>query len=394
MPNKRHARKTHRDAVRMASTGDLEAALTGFNSAARDYRAHLASRPTDHPARTELAELLASQAAAHRTAGDPASAATALTEQLTHLRELGLPRGPVAAVELDLAEAHLGAGRILTAATGADNAIRSYDRRDAAGPEHPGFTELATALARNARILHRTADPDLSVGAADQAARMLMATPGIENDPARLDHLRSALSLAIQLHTAAGRNPLATGARRLFARYFPGTEPHTAPSPPPLTLRASLEAAAASRILADVKLIDRLCPDPAGHAAPPAISARCDPGLATVALHALSGTVDALRTARPHHAWRVATEIHYLLTAADRQGERNLRLNFRDHGPVWAGMLLALADTAPVATPLAADLAGVLSGLLDRLHSRHAVDDRSELVMDSMRFIKANPGPR
>ncbi|WP_026931625.1 hypothetical protein [Glycomyces tenuis] len=393
MPNKRHARKTHRDAARLASAGNHQTALTGYHRAAAEYRDHLRTRSDDESARTELAELLAQVAASENALKQPGRAAVALTERLRHLRELDRPRTELAEVELDLAEAHLRAGHLLTAATAADSAVRSYDRRDAVDPSGPTFWALAAALARNARILHHAADPDLAVGAADQAARMILAIPGQGDEAARRDYLRDVLGLAVELHAAAGRDAYARSAARLLAEHFPGADP-AAPhrsAAPPLTLRAALVAAGRLGVFADANLIDRLCPDPVAHDAPPAISARCDPGLAPVALHAVGGAVEALRVSHPALAWRMATEIHYLLAAADREGERNLRLNFRDHGPVWLAMLLALTDAVRRQRDLAADLAGVLADLVERLRSRHAAE--GALVASAAKFIELHhPG--
>lgn len=393
MPNKRHARKTHRDAARLASAGDHRSALTAYHRAAAEYRGHLHARPDDAAARTDLADLLAQVADSENATKQPGRAAAALTERLHHLRELDLPQTVLADVELDLAETRLRAGHLLTAATAADSAVRFYDRQDATDPSGPLFWALATALARNARILHHTADPDLAVGAADQAARMILAVPDRGDEAARQDYLRDVLGLAVELHAAAGRNAYARSAARLLAECFPGTDT-AAPPPnptPPLTLRAALAAAARLGVFADANLIDRLCPDPVAHGAPPAISARCDPGLAPVALHAVSGAVEALRSSHPALAWRMATEIHYLLTTADRDGERNLRLNFRDHGPVWLAMLMALTDMVRRRRELAADLAGVLADLLGRLRSRRAAD--VALIAPAERFIELHhPG--
>ncbi|WP_026925150.1 hypothetical protein [Glycomyces arizonensis] len=391
MPNKRHARKTHRDAARLASAGNHRTALTGYHRAAAEYRAHLKTHGGDDAARGELAELLEHIADAEHALGDHARGAAALTERLVHLRELDRPRTLIAVAELDLAEAHLRAGHLLSAAVRGDDAVRSYDRRDAADPASSEFGHLAAALARNARILHRTADPDLAVGAADQAARMILAMPDEIEDTARLDYLRDVLGLAVELHTAAGRAAYARSAASLLAKHFPDAGPAAAVGGPPLTLRAALTAAGRLGAFADANLIDRLCPDPVAHDAPPAVSARCDPGLAPVALHAVAVAVDDLRSSHPALAWRMATEIHYLLSAADREGERNLRLNFRDHGPVWLGMLMALTDAVARRPNLAADLAGVLAELLERLRSRHAAD--GVLVAAAMKFIEVY-GPR
>ncbi|GAB3651513.1 hypothetical protein [Glycomyces tarimensis] len=388
MPNKRHARKMFRDAQRLASAGDHRTALTGYHRAAHEYRSSLATRDDD-TARTELAETLGHIAHANTRLSSHDHAATALAERLHHLTELARPRPELTEAELDLAEAHLRAGHLLSAATRGDNAVRPYDRRDAADPTQPAFAHLAAALARNARILHHAADPDLAVGAADQAARMLLATPGIDTDPERLAYLREVLGLAVELHTAAGRAPFARSAARLLAKFFPeAAPPGPAGGDAPLTLRAALVAAGRLGAFTDANLIDRLCPDPVSHAAPPAISARCDPGLAPVALHAVVGAVEALGSSHSAVAWRMATEIHYLLAAADKQGERNLRLNFRDHGPVWLAMLLSLTDTAAHRPDLAADLARVLAQLLERLRSRHAAE--GPLVSAATRFIAAH----
>ncbi|WP_100444376.1 hypothetical protein [Glycomyces xiaoerkulensis] len=388
MPNKRHARKHHRDATRLASAGSLRTALTGFGRAAAAYRSYLEARGDD-TARDELADLLAEQARVHTALGEHTRTAKALTERLEHLRQLEADRGRIAATELDLADAYLRSGRLLTATTCADGAVRAYDHREATDPAEPGFSELACALSRNARILCRAADPDLAVGAADQAARMLLAIPDLGSDPARPVHLRQALALAVELHAAAGRSSFAQGAARLLAEHFPSQEPPwpAADAARPLTLRSALASAGRLRAFSDPKLVDRLCPDPASHSAPPAVSARCDPGLAPVALHAVQGAVEALRASHPSIAWRMATEIHYLLTAADRQGERNLRLNFRDHGPVWMTMLLCLAESAARTPALAADLASVLAELLERLRLRHAADGHGPLASAAERFI-------
>ncbi|HLU29358.1 MAG TPA: hypothetical protein VKZ65_13020 [Glycomyces sp.] len=388
MPNKRHARKTHREAARSASAGDHRSALTGYRHAAAEYRAYLRFRFDDDPARTELADLLGHIAEAESALGRHAGAAAALTERLACLRELDHSRSQLNGAELDLAEAHLRAGHLLSAAAAADGATRSYDRRDAADPASPVFAEMAAALARNARILRRTADPDLAVGAADQAARMLLALPAHTEDEQRRSHLRTALGLAVELHTAAGRTAHARTAARLLAERFPDAAPDGTRGAPPLTLRAALTAAARLGAFADANLVDRLCPDPAAHDAPLSIASRCEPGLAPVALHAIGGAVATLRGSHSAVAWRMATEVHYLLAAADRAGERNLRLNFRDHGPVWLGMLMALTGTAERRPDLAADLAGVVSGLLERLRSRHAAD--GPLAEEAAAFVAAH----
>src|SRR5690606_33328100 len=148
MPNKRHARKTHREAARSASAGDHRSALTGYRHAAAEYRAYLRFRFDDDPARTELADLLGHIAEAESALGRHAGAAAALTERLACLRELDHSRSQLNGAELDLAEAHLRAGHLLSAAAAADGATRSYDRRDAADPASPVFAEMAAALAR------------------------------------------------------------------------------------------------------------------------------------------------------------------------------------------------------------------------------------------------------
>ncbi len=115
MPNKRHARKTHRDAARLASAGDHRSALTGYRRAAAEYRAYLRFRFDDDAARTDLADLLGGIAEAETALGRHAGAAAALTERLACLRELDHSRSLRNDVELDLAEAHLRAGHLLSA---------------------------------------------------------------------------------------------------------------------------------------------------------------------------------------------------------------------------------------------------------------------------------------
>ncbi len=389
MPSKRHARRMHRDAARLASTGNHRTALAGYRRAAAEYRAYLQTRTGDHTARTELVDLLADVSTAEQALNEHARSAAALTERLDHLRELDRPRAQIAAAELDVAETHLQSGHLLTAATRADSAVRSHSRRDAADPHTAAFWDLATALARNARILHRTADPDLAVGAADQAVRMLLAAPDRDRDPRGRDYLRDALGLAVELHTAAGRTAYARTAARLFESRFPEAGPAAAAAAaPPLTLRAALTAAGRLGVFTEANLIDRLCPDPVAPDAPPAVTARCDPGLAPIALHAIGPAVVDLRTSHPSLAWRMATEIHYLLTAADREGERNLRSNFRDHGPVWLGMLMALTEGVARRPNLAADLSAVVTDLLGRMRSRYAGE--GPLVEAAQRFVNAH----
>lgn len=383
MPSKRGARKAARDGTRLAGIGDYAAALAAFDHAAAEYREHLTYR-TDPDAQRDLVDLLEKTAASRAAAGDRPGAAAALAERLRHLTDLGEPARDLAAAGLDLADAHLSAGHLLSAATVADDAVRAHDHsRTAEQREHDAFAEVACALARNARILAAAGDPDLAVGAADQSARMLLSLN--EATESQRQHLRSALTLACRLHAAAGRQSLAAGAGRLLARHFGETGPAETEQARPLSLRGALEAASRLGTFGDTSLIDRLCPDPASHAAPPAISARCDPGLAAVALHAVAGAVELLQSSHAPVAWRLATEIHYLLTAADRQGERNLRLNFRDHGPTWLGMMLCLTGTAARSPALGADLAGVLEQLLERLRLRHASGGHDQAV--AQRYI-------
>ena len=386
MPNRRHARRTHRDAAKLAAADNHQGALAVYASAAAEYRSCLAVHPGDTAARTDLAELLADRAASHTAIGELTEAYAAQHERITIIATLQTVPREHASARLDHAEAAARIGRYLTAATEADAAVSLLDETDPTDPHGPGFAELATALARTARVFHRAADPDLAVGAADQAARMLIAADiGGEL-------LRDSLRLAAALHAAAGRTDLARSATELLAKRFPGTEPITTNAP--LTLRAALQTAVRMGAFADPALIDRLCPDPAGRTAAPTISSRCDLGLAAVALHASEAAVDLFTRARPHPglAWRIATEVHYLLTAADRQAERNLHLNFRDHGPAWLATLLALTTTGERG-PITTDLATALADLCERLHTRHAAADHEPLIIAATRFVKAHTDP-
>jgi len=396
MPNRRHARRTHRDAAKLAAAGNHQGALAVYAHAEAEFRGCLAVHPEDRGTRGDYAELLADLAASHTAVGEIAEAYAAQRERVAVTA--GLQAGPVeqAAARLDLSEAAAGAGRLMTAATEADAALGLLDDVDPADPGSPGFTTLADAIARAARVYARAADPDLAVGAADQAARMLIAArhadpggfgaQGVGLD-ATAGLLRDSLRLAAALHAAAGRAAHAQIAADLLARHFPGTVPPTAPIP--LTLRAALETAMRMGAFLDPRLIERLCPDPAGHDAPATISARCDPGLAAVALHAAEPAVDVLAASHPNLAWRIATEVHYLLTAADRLGERNLRLNFRDHGPAWLAMLMALTATGKQG-PILGDLAAALAELCVRLRTRHAAGDHDPLVIAAHRFVAAH----
>jgi hypothetical protein len=391
MPNRRRARRTHRDAAKLAAAGNHQGALAIYAHAEGEFRGCLAVHPEDRATRSDFAELLADLAVSHAAVGETAQAYAAQRERVAITA--GLQAGPVeqAAARLDLAEAAVGAGRLLTAAVEADAALSLLDDVDPTDPGSPGFATLADAVARAARVFARAADPDLAVGAADQAARMLIAARQAASggfgpdDTAGL--LRDSLLLAAALHAAAGRMAHARGAAELLAKHCPGVEPITAP--PPLTFRASLETALRMGALLDPALIERLCPDPAGHEAPPTVSARCDLGLAAVALHAAEPAVDALARTHPGLAWRIATEVHYLLTAADRQGERNLHLNFRDHGPTWLAMLMALTETGKQG-PIMRDLATALAELCERLHTRHAAADHQPLVAAATRFIASH----
>lgn len=396
MPNRRHARRTHRDAAKLAAAGNHQGALAVYAHAEGEFRGCLAVHPEDRGTRSDFADLLADLAASHTAVGEVAEAYAAQRERVAVTA--GLQVGPVerAAARLDLAEAAVAAGRLLTAATEADAALGLLDDVDAADPASPGFATLGDAIARAARVYARAADPDLAVGAADQAARMLIAArrhaepvgSGVLDGTAEL--LRDSLRLAAALHAAAGRPSHASGAADLLVRHFPGATPPTAPIP--LSFRAALETAMRMGAFGDGRLIDRLCPDPAGRDAPATISARCDPGLAAVALHAAEPAIDALAPTHPNLAWRIATEVHYLLTAADRLGERNLHLNFRDHGPAWLAMLMALTATGKQG-PILADLAAALAELCERLRTRHAAADHEPLVVAANRFI-ADHGDR
>ncbi|SDD02719.1 hypothetical protein [Glycomyces harbinensis] len=386
MPNRRHARRTHRDATRLAAAGNHQGALAVYASAAAEYRGCLAVHPGDLATRADFAELLADRATSHTAVGETAEAYAAQHERVTIITALDTPAGDRSLARLDLAEAAARVGRYMTAATEADAAVSLLDETDPTDPHGPGFADLANALARAARVFHRAADPDLAVGAADQATRMLIAVD------AGGELLRDSLRLAAGLHAAAGRTTVARSAADLLAKRFPDVEPVAAK--PPLTFRGALQTAVRAGAFADPALIDRLCPDPAGRHAAPTISARCDLGLAAVALHACEQAVDLFARARPHPAlaWRIATEVHYLLTAADRQAERNLHLNFRDHGPSWLATLLALTVTGERG-PITADLATALADLCDRLHTRHAAADHEPLIVAATRYVRANTDP-
>ncbi|RRR98361.1 hypothetical protein [Glycomyces terrestris] len=381
MPNRRFARRTHRDAVRLAAAGDAAGAQAAFAAAAAEYRDRLDRHPGDRGAREDFADLLAARAGAHAAAGDAAGAFAAEAERHRVAGPLGAPAPARARQRLDFAEAAVRAGRLLTAAVQADAALHGLEDTDPTDPAAPGFADLAAALARAARVFGRAADPDLAVGAADQAARMLLASGR------RDELLRDSLRLAAALHAASGRGAHARGAKDLLGKHFPDAAP--APAPNLVTLRGALQAAAGMGAFADAALVRRLCPDPAGRGAPPTVSARCDLGLAAVALHAAEPAVEALARTSPGLAWRIATEVHYLLVAADRQGERNLHVNFRDHGPVWVAMLMALADEGQRG-PLMTDLAGALAGLCERMHTRHAAPEHEPLVRSAQRFIAAH----
>lgn len=400
MPNRRHARRTHRDAAKLAAAGNHQGALAVYAHADGEFRGCLAVHPEDRATRSDFAELLADLAASHAAVGEKSEAYAAQRERVAIT--MSLQTGPVerAAARLDLAEAAVAAGRLLTAAIETDAALDLLDDVDPADPTSPGFTTLADALARSARVFARAADPDLALGAADQAARMLIAARraapgGFGADGIGLGGtavlLRDSLRLAAALHAAAGRGAHARGAAELLAKHFPGVEPVAAVAP--LTLRGALETALRMGAFLDAGLIGRLCPDPAGHAAAPTVSARCDLGFAAVALHAAEPAVDALAPTHPNLAWRIATEVHYLLTAADRQGERNLHLNFRDHGPAWLSMLMALTATGKQG-PIMGDLATALAELCERLHTRHAAADHEPLVIAATRFIAVHADQR
>jgi hypothetical protein len=383
MANKRHARKTYRHARRLAETGDHRGALPGYVHAAAALRDHLDSHADDE-ALTELTDLLQHAARTYTALADHANAAACLDERLQYLRHLEAPPHTVAATELDLAEAHLRAGHLLTAATRADDAIRSFNQHTANDPEHARFTDLTTALARNARILRHSAD---------QAVRMLLARPAIRDDPARLTLLRDTLTIAVELHTLAGRSAHARTARQLHTKWFPVIDLQPfGDTPAPLTLRTALAVAEQSGLFNDADLTRQLCSDPGAYGAPASISSRCDPVFASVALHELTGAVEALAGVRPRVAWRLATELHYLLWAADQRGETNLRLNFRDHGPVWVAMLLAVAPAAERSTALADDLADTLAALVERLRSRHAASRRDPVVLAATRYVEQRRG--
>jgi hypothetical protein len=396
MPNRRHARRTHRDAVKLAAAGNHQGALAIYAHAEGEFRGCLAVHPEDRGTRSDFAELLADLAASHAAVGEVAEAYAAQRERVSITAGLDAGQVERAAARLDLAEAAVGAGRLLTAATEADAALGLLDDVDPADPGSPGFTTLADAIARAARVFARAADPDLAVGAADQAARMLIAARqaapgGFGADGIGLDGtavlLRDSLRLAAALHAGAGRAGHARGAADLLSRHFPGVAPPSAPIP--LTLRAALETAMRMGAFFDPGLVERLCPDPAGRDAPVTVSARCDPGLAAVALHTVEPAVDALAPTHPNLAWRIASEVHYLLTAADRLGERNLHLNFRDHGPAWLAMLMALTATGKQG-PILNDLAAALAELCDRLRTRHAAADHEPLVVAATRFIQVH----
>jgi tetratricopeptide (TPR) repeat protein len=381
MPNRRFARRTHREAARLAAAGDHPAAQAAFAAAAAEYRDRLAAHPGDRGSREDFAELLAAAAQSHAATGDYARAYAAERERDRVAEQLGTAGVLRARQRLDLAEAAVRAGRLLTGAVQADAALNALDDTDPGDPGAPGFADMAAALARAARVFGRAADPDLAAGAADQAARMLLAA-------GRQDVLlRDSLRLAAALHAASGRAAHARGARDLLGKYFPEAEPLTAPTL--LTLRGALQTATGMGAFGDATLIGRLCPDPAGRDAPPTVAARCDLGLAAVALHAAEPAVDALVRSNPGIAWRIATEVHYLLSAAERNGERNLHVNFRDHGPVWVRMLMALTEDGKRG-PLMADLAGILAGLCDRLHTRHAAPEHEPLMRAAAVFIDAH----
>lgn len=386
MPNRRHARRTHRDAAKLATAGNHQGALAVYASAAAEYRGCLAVHPGDAATRADFAELLADRARSHTAVGEAGEAYAAQRERVAIVTALETDPRQRSLARLDLAEAAARVGRYFTAATEADAAVSLLDETDPTDPHSPGFADLAAALARAARLFHRAADPDLAVGAADQAARMLIA---VDREG---ELLRDSLRLAAGLHAAAGRTALARGAADLLAKRFPDVEPVAANAP--LTLRAALQAAVRMGAFADPALIDRLCPDPAGRSAALTISSRCDLGFAAVALHAAEPAVDVFARTRPHPglAWRIATEVHYLLIAADRQAERNLHLNFRDHGPAWLATLLALTVTGERG-PIMADLATALADLCDRLHTRHAAADHEPLIIAATRFVKAHTDP-
>jgi tetratricopeptide (TPR) repeat protein len=389
MPNRRHARRTHRDAAKLAAAGNHQGALAVYAHAEGEFRGCLAVHPEDRATRSDFAELLADLAASHAAVGELVGAYAAQRERVAITTSLEAGPGERAAARLDLSEAAVRAGRLLTAATEADAALSLLDDIDPADPASPGFLALADAIARSALVFYRAADPDLAVGAADQAARMLIAAAApagsAPNGTAGL--LRDTLRLAGALHTAAGRTAHARGANDLLAKHCPGAEPATAPAP--LTLRGALETAARMGAFLDIGLIDRLCPDPGGRAAPPTVSDRCDLGLAAVALHAAEPAVDALAPTHPNLAWRIATEVHYLLTAADRQGERNLHLNFRDHGPAWLAMLMSLTGTGQQG-PIMHDLAATLGDLCERLQTRHAAARHEQRFIAATRFVAAH----
>jgi hypothetical protein len=386
MPNRRHARRTHRDAARLAAADNHQGALAVYASAAAEYRGCLAVHPGDTATRADFADLLADRARSHTAVGETTEAYLAQRERVAMVTALDTAPTQRSGARMDFAEAAARVGRYLTAATEADAAVSLLDETDPTDPHSPGFADLAAALARAARVFHRAADPDLAVGAADQAARMLIAVD------IGGDLLRDSLRLAAGLHAAAGRVPLARGAADLLAKRFPDVEPVAAGAP--LTLRGALQAAVRAGAFTDPALIDRLCPDPAGRTAAPTVSARCDLGLAAVALHAAETAVDVFARTRPHPglAWRIATEVHYLLTAADRQAERNLHLNFRDHGPSWLATLMALTVTGERG-PIMVDLAETLAELCERLHTRHAAADHEPLIIAAVRFVRAHTDP-
>lgn len=395
MPNRRHARRTHRDAAKLAAAGNHQGALAVYAHAEGEFRGCLVVHPEDQATRSDFAELLADLAVSHSAVGELRQAYAAQRERVTITDGLGTGTVERAAARLDLAETAVRAGRLLTAATEADRALSLLDDVDPTDPGSPGFTTLADAIARSARVFYRAADPDLALGAADQAARMLLAAgpvpTGIIGPNSTRELLRDSLRLAAALHAAAGRAGHARGAADLLAEHCPDAEPVRLPEP--LTLRGALLAAARMGAFLDSSLVERLCPDPGGRAAPLTASARCDLGFAAVALHAAEPAVDVLARTHPNLAWRIATEVHYLLTAADRQAERNLHLNFRDHGPAWLSMLMALTVTGERG-PIMQDLATALGELCERLHTRHAAAHHEPLIRAATHFIAAHQDTR
>lgn len=394
-------------ARKAARVGNPETAAQAQEAAVAVQRRLVAADPDEPRHREQLGHILYALGRSRTDAGRPDDAVTALDE--AEAVYLALPRrfpvgDRVADVQARRATAYGLAGAGASAMVDAQSAVVHHRVHAPDDPDDPAQLALARALAVNSDVLAAYGDPDLAVGSADRAVRLVLRQlPDWRGTPDAAEHaahLRQALTVAVTVHTAHGRADLAAQARTVAQRLGPDRRPaatvlagrQRSARPPALrvTVASALRAAqllgrpeprvgdrAVVRPAVDVELVvplDRVLMSIGAGATSADAAARLGRSLAGLAADLLPGD--------PRAGIRLGLEAHVLLAGASRLESTALRHQLPAYGPGWARILLACsrraeADRDPA---LALDLAAWAGGVAEQLFPATLVDQEAREV--------------